>query len=62
ALTDAQKAREIFVSKNSSEGEELSEQLVEVIEARLNPPEPEKPNQFVHALGSLLPSLLRLAF
>lgn len=62
ALADAEKAREIFVSKNSSEGEELSQALVEVIEARLNPPEPEKPNQIVHAIGSLLPSLLRLAF
>lgn len=62
ALVDAEKAREIFVSKNSSEGEELSQYLVEVIEARLNPPEPEKPNQIVHALGSLLPALLRLAF
>lgn len=62
ALIDAEKAREIFVSKNSSEGEELSQKLVEVIELRLNPPEPEKPNQIVHAIGSLLPSLLRLAF
>ncbi|NET26003.1 pentapeptide repeat-containing protein [Okeania sp. SIO1I7] len=62
ALADAEKSRDIFVSKGSKEGEELSEYLVEVIDLRLNPPEPKKSNQFVHAIGSLLPSLLRLAF
>ncbi|NES65338.1 MAG: hypothetical protein F6K24_08790, partial [Okeania sp. SIO2D1] len=62
ALADAEKSRDIFISKGSKEGEELSEYLVEIIDLRLNPPEPEKPNQFVHAIGSLLPSLLRLAF
>lgn len=62
ALADAEKSRDIFVSKGSKEGEELSEYLVEIIDLRLNPPEPEKPNQFVHAIGSLLPTLLRLAF
>ncbi len=62
ALSDAEKAREIFVSKSSSEGEELSQYLIDIIELRLNPPKPEKPNQIVHAIGSLLPSLLQLAF
>ncbi|MEB3340393.1 pentapeptide repeat-containing protein [Okeania sp.] len=62
ALVDAEKSREIFISKGSQEGEELSQTLVEIIDLRLNPPEPKKPNQIVHAIGSLLPSLLRLAF
>ncbi|MCL2930908.1 MAG: pentapeptide repeat-containing protein [Trichodesmium sp. MAG_R03] len=62
ALTDAEKSREIFVSKGSKKGEELSQYLVEIIDLRLNPPKPKKPNQFVQAIGSLLPSLLRLAF
>ena len=62
AIADAQKSRDIFVSKGSKEGEELSQYLLEIIDLRLNPPKPEKPNQFVHAIGSLLPSLLRLAF
>ncbi|MDJ0556172.1 MAG: pentapeptide repeat-containing protein [Microcoleaceae cyanobacterium MO_207.B10] len=62
ALADAEKSRDIFVSKGSKEGEELSQYLVEIIDLRLNPPEPEKPNRIVHAIGSLLPSLLRLAF
>ena len=62
ALEDAEIARQLYASLGSPEGEKLSEQLGEVIEARRNPAQPKREGGIMAALGSLLPTLLRLAF
>lgn len=62
ALEDAEIAGQLYASLGSAEGEKLSEQLGEVIEARRNPAQPKQKGGIMAALGSLLPTLLRLAF
>ena len=62
ALEDAEMARQLYASLGSAEGEELSKQLSEVIQARSNPSEPKREGGIMGVLGSLLPTLLRLAF
>lgn len=63
ATVDAETARQIFVEKGSKEGEELSNQLAQTIEMRQQPTMREpKSGGFMNALGSILPTLLQLAF
>ena len=62
ALEDAEFARQLYAELGSPQGEKLSEQLSEVIEARANPSQTKQKGGIMNVLGSLLPTLLRLVF
>lgn len=62
ALGDAKQAQQLYQTLGSAEGQEISQQLVTLLETRLNPPKVEARGNFLGSLGSMAPMLLRLLF
>ncbi|VXD22784.1 TPR domain protein [Planktothrix serta PCC 8927] len=62
AIADAKQAQQLYKTLNSPEGEQLSLQLVEVLEYRQNPEQNKPRGGFLGMLESAAPMLLKLLF
>lgn len=62
ALEDAERSRQLYVSQGSPEGEQVSQQLIEVIQVYQNPNRDKPKGGFLGVLESAVPLLFRLLF
>lgn len=62
AVADAKQAQELYGRLRSPEGVQVSTELVQVLEARLNPEDNQPKGGFLGVLESAAPLLLRLLF
>ncbi|MGL5082419.1 MAG: pentapeptide repeat-containing protein [Microcoleaceae cyanobacterium] len=64
AMSDATSAKDLYVKLKSTEGEQISERLVQTLDAKLNPEKEDEPSGggFLGIIQGVAPLLLRLLF